>query len=270
MLQERGARFDTLAVRTLASQWKAASPLGGEFTMLSFTTPGKAQPKPSLTPTPVPTPVPGQPSMPRLLAPPSFVWDLPQLDEKSIHQRTLRRAAALMARPRQGDVLLNVEALNVLAQSLEQVSHAPSPTATITPAPDVVPQPEGEPTESPYEPTPTPAPGTAGTGQGSGRAKQLLAFFGAPVQEWANRRRDAAAYLEDAGRSLKNPRLQQAADAMRDSADALTEAANKAPEAGDVGDEMTDVTRSQFADLASAVRRAYEAEKRAAQLLSSS
>lgn len=267
MLQERGARFDTLAVRALAPQWKVASPLGGEFTLLSFTTPGKVTAKPSLTPTPMPTPVPGQTPAPRLLAPPSFTWELPQLEEKPIHQRTLRRAAALLARPRQGNVLLNIEALNVLAQKLEQLSHAPSPIATATPAPDVVPQPEGEPTESPYEPTPTPKPGTGGNSADLNRAKQLLAFFGAPVQEWANRRREAAAYLEAAGRRLKDQRLQRAADAMRDSADALTESANKAPEANELGEDMTDVTRAQFGELAASVRKAHDAEKQAAQAL---
>lgn len=268
MLQDRGARFDTLAARTFAGQWKVSSELGQEFTLLSFTTPGKSVPKPSLTPTPLPSPAPGQTPLPQLLAPPSFVWELPRLDEKSIHRRSVRRAAGLLARPREGNVLLNQEALNMLAVSLQQASErpAPLPQPTATTA-DTVPVPEGEPTESPYEPTPTPRAGGDTAAKDLQLAKRLLPFFGAPAQEWANRRRDAAAYLEAAARSLHDSRLNRAADTLRDSAEALTQAAEQAPNSSELDDGLTDTDRSDLAATAQSVRRAYEAERRAADLM---
>lgn len=244
MLQNRGARFDTLAVKAFAAQWAAKSPLGDEFTLVSFIGGAKTKaPTPSLTPTPIPTAMPGQTPEPQIMGPPSFVWQLPQLSAPNAHRRALQRAAQLLNRPKQGKIWLNIAALEHLGGVLERAAeaqNAPIPVAEPTPTPDPA---------SPYLPDPTPEPTPNADRIAALEAgRKSLPFFAEPVRKWVVKRREAAAYLDEIAPIVKNSSLKAAAKSLRESADNLEAASNS----------------TDYANLAQLVKRASDAERRAA------
>lgn len=279
MLQRRGARFDTLAVKSFASYWKAKSSLGSSYTFISLLpSSGKTRPKPSLTPLPSPTPLPGRTPLPALLAPPEFVWELQTISAREANQRALGRAATLLGRASDGGVLLNTAGLSALASELRGIGRilpriaAPNPEPTATPEADVTPTPEGETldAESPYAPVPTPTSVPVETSistsrNDSARARALLGFFGAPARHWATTRREGAAWCDETANLLGNSDLKRAAEAMRRSAAALEEAILLVPHMGN--GSLGNGDRSQIAEVATLVERARDAEREAASLM---
>lgn len=279
MLQSRGARFDTLNAKAFAAMWKAKSSLGNSYTMISLVERGaRERPKPSLTPTPAPTALPGQTPSPQLLTAPAFVWELPQIKRGDAERRTLQRAAALLVRPRSGNVALNAEGLNLLAVELRRVAQTaptaeaveptPLPEATTVPAEGEAGGPEAE---SPYLPTVTPtAPplrdnSARSNRNDTARARALLGFLGDPAREWANRRREGALWCDQVANRLNEPRLKQAASSLRASASALEEAILLAPSS--LSDPLGAGDRTQLIEVARQIERARDAERAAARAM---
>lgn len=258
MVQNRGTRFDTLATHTFATQWKAASSLGGAYTMVSFTAPD-ARPvaRPSLTPTPVPSAAPDQTPLPQLLAPPAFTWQLPVLNLKSANRRAADRAGALLRRPGGGTLLLGADALDYAGNALVRAGGG---TEVPDPAPDPAATPEAE---SPYDPGPGDVPVRAAGAPAS--PVRVAAFLGGPVREWAIRRREAAAFLEALGRSLGEDRFSKAAAALRTSAEQLEAANDEAPDAAPGA--PTEADRARLASAGRLLLKARDAERLAARLL---
>jgi hypothetical protein len=201
---------------------------------------------------------------------PLYVYELPKLSTKNTHRRVLRRAVELMNRPREGAVLLNIEALRALSQEVETLAKAP-PISPI-PKPE---SPREENSETATESTPGPetAPEAASTTslaraltQREKRWKSLRAWFGAPLQNWINARRDAAAYLDIAARDLNDARLQQAAEEYRESILSLQRAAQNLPPA-DIVTTDSEAGRAAFEALANEIDGALKAEKRATALM---
>lgn len=293
MLQSRGARFETLAVKSFAAMWKAKSSFGAPYTLISVMPSGvRAKANPSLTPTPLPTPLPGQTPAPALITAPSFVWQLPRLSTADAAQRTARRASALLLRSRQGNAFLGVEGLSLLASELRKIARGrlepvavPTafPTATPFPTPETIPAPEdatpegptpeGE-VESPYVPSETPPPFAPSATRpllrvqnrdDAARARALLGFLGAPAREWAIRRREAAQWCEAAASRANDSSFKSAAAALRASAEALEAAITLAPV--NLNDPLGAGDRAQIAEIARHIERARDAERGAANFL---
>ncbi|HEX9997627.1 MAG TPA: hypothetical protein VGB45_10815 [Abditibacterium sp.] len=274
MLQQRGARFDTLSAKKFATLWKVKSSFGEPFTLISFVARGTKAPVPSLTPKPTPSPLPNQTPIPEILTAPAFVWQLSPLSLSNTQTRAASRAATLLERPRNGGVLLGAAALASLAGELDRIARVAPETVTATPTAIPTPTPtsetpDGEP-ESPYlpeaTPIPTPVP-PAVKRKDAPRARALLGFFDAPAREWANSRREAAAWCDAAGDNLGNANFKRAAQSLRQSAEALEEASLLVPT--DLSDPLGAGDRAQFGELARQIERARDAEVAATALLKS-
>jgi TolA-binding protein len=276
MLQKRGARFDTLNVKSFASYWKAKSSLGGIYTLISIVPTGKTRPAPSLTPAPTPTTAPGATPLPALFVPPTFTWELPRIAAKEADARALSRAATLLLRPREGGVTLNAEGLNTLASELSRLARVPAISAIPVPEPTLEPTPEvappGENPESPYSPDSTPAPTPApvvptrsDARDDTPRAQALLGFFGAPIRQWILARREAATWCDAAANRANNPNLKKAATALRQSATALEEAILLAPSITQA--PLGPGDRTQLAEAARQIEKARDAEREASRLM---
>src|SRR5690606_2726925 len=129
----------------------------------------------------------------QLFVTPSFDLTLPTLSRKAAQQRTIRRAATLLLRAHSGETLLNVEALSQLAKDVSSLG-------TLPPSP--VPVPESESDEAELA-----AP--VDWQQRIQQANKLAPWFGAPLRQWIEARRDAATFLENAGKELKSPGIQE-------------------------------------------------------------
>lgn len=308
LLQSRGARVQKVSVKQLQEGWKRKAPDGGSFTLLSFYAPGErarvrrlpgnvadaavariesTDGKPLVigpVGTPEPTPIATAP--PLLGLRPTFVFELKPLSSADAHKRALRRAATLMLRARDGNVLLNLEALNALAGELERLGTPPGVVPKATPELPL-PQPAIEPTAAPEEafpldesavPTPTATTAPEATlsppinvpnvpvnaARQVARAEALLGWFRAPLQRWIGARRDGAAYLDVAAAALRQPQLGRAADDLRASITALGRAAAALPSANTLGGStLSPAARRGFAEAARQLRAARELEKRA-------
>lgn len=306
LLQSRGARVQKVSVKEFQDGWKRKSPGGGAFTLLSFYAPGERTRvrrlpndaadaavshiesvggKPLVVGpvgTPEPSPTPTAP--PLLGLRPTFVFELKPLSSADAHKRTLHRAATLMLRARDGDVLLNLEALNALASELERLGTPPGVMPKLTPEPplplpaaeataqsEVPPDENALPTPTAvFVPEPTPlapiiVPDTpVNAARQVARALALLGWFKAPLQRWIGARRDAAAYLDASGAALHQPQLNRAADDLRASIAALARAAAALPSANTLGGSaLSPAARRGFAEAARQLHDAREREKRA-------
>jgi outer membrane protein assembly factor BamD (BamD/ComL family) len=151
LLQDGGARFDSMGAGKFAQQWQSKPPQGDSFTLLSFYTPGedpKLKEKPPLEPVATPgspaasqtaantapatigfapvrpaDPTPKPREMVSPLTIPAFVWTLQPLPEREVHRRTLRRAVERMRLTRTGNTLLNIEALRALSQRMVRLAN---------------------------------------------------------------------------------------------------------------------------------------------------
>lgn len=296
MLQSRGARFDTLSAKSFAALWSAKSSFGQPFTLISLVpNDQKTRPKPSLTPTPIPSAAPaflsatGNGNISQLAAPgqqnaPAFVWQLPVISLKTGDARARERAATIMSRTRNEKVLMGASGLDRLATEMGRIARArpapianesapsiPSPTPVETPtSPSPLPE-----SESPYVPdaTPTPLPTPAPRRQlvriilrdDEKRARALLQFLESPAQSWAQSRREAAAWCDEASRRSKDPAWQRARDALRESARALESAISLAPAA--LSSPLGSGDRLQIGEAAREIERAAAAERNAQRAL---
>lgn len=295
-LQKHGARIETVGIKEFGAQWKAPSPISGPFTMLSFLTPGErplpkrtnralpanAQPSPTalrtleetrVLPTPTPTPLAS-------LSTPTWQFEPQTLSLKNANRRALRKAADWMRRPRDGKVLLNLEALAQLARELERVTQPP----TVLPPAETDVDADLPPTDSPLPAAEDATPQTLATQtplataapivpvRPSVRARALLGWFKsarageAPVDAWILARRDAAAYLDSAANALGQRPLQRAALEFRTSIQHLEDAAAALPTADALAaadTALSDEARTAFETAARHVRAAHDAEKRA-------
>jgi len=282
MLQNRGAQFDTLAVKAWTPLWKTPSQFGQPYTMISLVPPGKAKtgklratPTPSASATPLAgsTPEPSATPIPIINSVPAFVWQLAPLKEDSPIRRTARRAAILLTRSGSDSQLLNIAVLDGWTQTLDGAirelrAPAPSPPTPTPSPPTSAPSPSLTP-DSVYDPTPTPAPSPTpppAPRQLLQRAQMWWPFWGAPVQNWIARRREAAAWCRLAALKTRNSRLSQAADAFDTSANALELAAQTASATG-----ASDLENKPDAlqAISNSCREARDAEQNAANLLAS-
>jgi len=101
------------------------------------------------------------------------------------------------------------------------------------------------------------------------RARLWRGWFGAPLESWLVARRDAAAFCDAAGRALNQRALFDAAQAFRDSAQAM-EAAREAmpPRESLMSSPLPRATRQALQEASLQLRRAAEAENRAAEAMS--
>ena len=149
-----GARAQTVALKSFIKSWNRRSPLGDNFTMLSFSTPGDdvreerlrtpqavtrllSPPKTDENPKTVNLPNPElarrKPLIegtqvafaPAGLSAPTWVLTPPKIAEADVHRRALRRASELMRRERSGDALLNLGALRSIGGELRRLAKAP-------------------------------------------------------------------------------------------------------------------------------------------------
>jgi hypothetical protein len=252
----RGANTDaqTLGAKEFAAQWR----VHGEYSLLSFEVPGERAHATIEKAT-------ASDDAPALLAP-TYIYKLPRLSIKDAHRRALRRAAALMKRPREDGELLNLEALRALRAEIEKLGNAPaSPLPVPAPAPESATPRESEAAPSPEgagaAPASTPVPATASI-QSSTRWKALRKWFGAPLKQWLEARRDAAAYLDAAANDLGDASLQQAAAKLREAMAALDSAASTLP-AEDAFDTDPEAARRAFQELSEKIGAALDAEKNA-------
>jgi hypothetical protein len=284
-LHRSGTRLETLPVRDFSAQWKTPSPIGGAFTMLTVfrrdETPkprqsNRALPLPKATPkvlrsleeteaTPTPTPTPLA-----SLSTPTWVFEAKPIVARDAHRATLRRAVVWMKRPRDGQALLNLEALGTLAREFERLARAQT---------DVLPAPEPTPEETVLDESDTAATPTPVSTQGAAtrapqvnvvaRTQALLGWFQgskAPLQSWLTARRDAAAYLDAAANALNNQGLQSAAREFRRSIENLENAASVLPPAtalSDDGSTLNEAARSALQTAARDLKTARDAENRA-------
>lgn len=299
--QSHGAQFETLPKKDFSVAWKQVSPLGGAYTMLAFYLPDEHPTFVSPQPTPVsigqaqPTPAAGRVSAlgggkagalatsatpePVSLTTPTFVYASKPLAAVTAHRRALRQAVALMQRPQEqaGGPLLNLEALNALAQELTRLAirpttPAPQPEpATSLPTPDATATPETARASAtllpptPVAPAPTAAAPTAPQDV-PGRARALLGWFQAPLQHWISTRRDAAAYLDAAANALHDGSLRGAATGFRNSISALQNAAATLPAADALssdGKNLSEDARRRFESAGHQLAAAQLAESRA-------
>lgn len=279
MLQNRGARFDTLAAKTWAASWNKPSEFGKPFTLISLVSGGsgtRAKPNtntnananPSLTPTPFPTPLPGQTPLPIIEGPPAFVWQIPALKEAAPLHKTAARAAIMLARSGTAQQLLNIAALDFWSQTLDGAARElRSPAAVALPMPTPVPTPDS----SVYDPAPTPtsvpavAAPTPSPREFLTRAQGLWPFWGAPAQDWIDKRREAANWCRLAALKTGESRFTGAATAFDTSALALETASQNA---GTLDPSGLEQNAGALQSIAQECRRARDAERDAARLLS--
>lgn len=210
-LQEQGAQVSSLPLKKLLAVWGKSIPhleLAHQkpYTFLSFQ---------SASDNPKVTANKGDQSdadQTRLFMTPSFTLTLSPLSRKNAQQRAIQRAAALLSRAHFGDALLNVEALNQLSDTLSKL-------ATLPPSP--VPVPEVDSAAA--------LPPSSNWQQRLQQAKHLAPWFGKPLQQWIEARRDAAVYLESLSSETANTNLQDAASALRHSIMALQNASTDFP-----------------------------------------
>jgi hypothetical protein len=94
------------------------------------------------------------------------------------------------------------------------------------------------------------------------RWKALRPWFGAPLRQWVEARRDAAAYLDAASSDLNDARLQRAATELRAAINALSDAASTLP-ADDALATDPEAARRAFQALSEKIGTAQGAEKNA-------
>jgi len=246
-----GNRSATLKSKEFAESWKKS-----DYAFLSFHAPGE-----KLRPTTKPKAATDTAQVVPDLSAPLYSYKLPALSLQNAHRRTLKRAAMLMQRSREGDFLLNLEALRAVSQELKQLAAIPE---SPVPTPE---NPEISDTEQPQPtPTPTSAPPSDLSKQ-SARWKALRAWFGNPLNHYVEARRDAAAYLVIAGRDLKSQQLQSAAGDLREVMLSLQYAATILPPA-DIIESDPDAARAAFQALAKEIENgALKAETRATQAM---
>jgi TolA-binding protein len=284
-LQNHGASFETLSVKDFSKTWQKAPPGGGNFTLLSFHTPGEhaaSGPKPRVianidetTPTPRPTPT----ALPGPAMTPAFIFELKPLSTANTHRRALRNATSIMRQAGSDKTLLNVEALSAIAGELARLAVRPTEPVSPVPVPenaaDDVDQSTEPLPEDPATVMPTPAPEIKirrSPGNALPRTRSLLGWFGTPLQHWINTRRGAAAYLDSAANSLNNPALTRAAKDFRAGITALENAADAMPRAdhlSDDGKELNEDARRGLEIAAREVANARDAERRAMAAMSS-
>jgi tetratricopeptide (TPR) repeat protein len=254
ILQEPDGERTSISNKEFALDWRKS-----DYRFLSFQVPNE-----KLTAKNPPKPATGD--APALMVP-LYVYELPKLSIKNTHRRVLRHAVELMNRPREGAALLNIEALRAISQEIETLAKAP-PVSPI-PKPETSREEDSEPATG-STPAPEAAPETTSTAslaQREKRWKSLRAWFEAPLQNWINARRDAAAYLDIAARDLNDARLQQAAGEYRESILSLQRAAQNLPSA-DIVTTDPEAGRTAFAALANEIEGgALKAEKRATALM---
>ena len=212
-LQEQGAQVISLPLKKLLTIWGKSIPNlemahRKPYTFLSFQSAGD---------NPKVTANKGDQSdtnQVRLFMTPSFTLTLSPLSRKNAQQRTIHRAATLLSRAHFGDALLNVEALNQLSDTLNKLANLP---------PSPVPVPEADSAAA--------APSPTSWQQRLKQANHLAPWFGKPLQQWIEARRDAAVYLENLSQENKtDTNLQDAASALRHSIMALQNASTDFPE----------------------------------------
>jgi len=250
-VQYEGAQVKTMPLDDFLDLWGKSKPRSNlaprqAYTFLSFQAEGD---NPKVTESTAPQ----QQAQSRLSITPSFELTLTPLSRKNADRRTIRRAALLLQRAHLDGALLNVEALNQLADDLAIIG---------TPPPSPVPVPEAE------DATP-PSAEPVDWQQRLKRAAQLAPWFNAPLQQWIETRRDAATYLESVARTLDNRRLHEAASELRHSIMALQNASIDFPDAlqsGTAGN-WTMALGQQLQRTAQDLREAKTAESNAARLL---
>ncbi len=164
---QAGARVQPIRVLDFLQNWNVRSPLGGSYTLVTFSTQSDDLRADQLTlalpvdrilftkkarisaregvpgvllPNPVaaqsnPIPLGTQMSqVSRGLVAPTWVFTPPTMDEKNAYRRGVRRAVAQMNRARSGQTLLNGAALQALAGELRRFSQSPNPAPRTTPA----------------------------------------------------------------------------------------------------------------------------------------
>jgi tetratricopeptide (TPR) repeat protein len=252
--QKPGGERTSVPSKEFALEWRKS-----DYKFLSFHAPNE-----KLTAKNPPKPTTGD--APALTVP-LYVYELPKLSTKNTHRRVLRRAVEMMDRPRENGVLLNLEALRALSQEIDSLAKAP-PISPI-PKPEI-PREEGAEPQAGSTPGPETAAETndaLSLAQREKRWKSLRAWFGAPLQNWINARRDAAAYLEIAAKDLNDARLQKAAAEYRESILSLQRAARDLPAANIVSTDP-EAGRAAFEALANELEGgALKAEKRATALM---
>ena len=274
-LQDRGARFDTLAVKSFAVMWKARSKFGVPYTALSFVADGekprsletlRAAQTPAAPTAPLDAPI--MPPKPELNATPQFIWELPRLKQADAHTRTLRRAAMMLDRTGSDKIALNIAGLDYLARELTRIANSPDPDAPVTATADApnLEAPIRQDALAPDGMAPTPIPTLAPPAAPrdfAPRARSVLQFFGTPAQNWVQARRRAAAFCEVAGRQ-SNRNLTDAVIGFTASADALETARALVPPIGAV---ITPMDRVALRELARQIYIARDAERVAARAL---
>jgi tetratricopeptide (TPR) repeat protein len=246
----RGTNTDvqTLSVKELAAKWR----VHGEYNLLIFEVPGgrlRADVKKTTD----------TPEAPALLAP-SYLYKLPRLAINDGHRRTIRRAAALMQRPREGGWLLNLEALRAVRMELENLSQTPDqPDSTF----------EGTARDDSETPSSSATPSAITPNRQNGTAKQdierwkkLRLWFNAPLGQWIESRRDAAAYLDAAAHDLGDARLQSAAEDLRTAMSTMKSIASTLPPEDAFANDPTS-TRHTLQAIAEKITVALDAEKSA-------
>jgi tetratricopeptide (TPR) repeat protein len=277
MLQNRGAQFDTLAAKAWAASWKIPSEFGKPFTLISLVPSGQGKnptANPSLTPTPLPTPLPNQTPAPIIEGPPAFVWQIAPLKEAAPVRRTARRAAIMLARNGTPEQLLGAQALDLWTQTLDGAAReARAPIAApLSPTPIPTPVPTATPDSSIYDPAPAPtsAPSPRPVAPVAvphpllERAARLWPFWGAPAQDWIDKRREAANWCRMAALKTGDAPLNSAAKAFDASADALQRALQDATavDASRLGDDP-----QALKTIAKSCRAARDAERQATRFL---
>jgi len=251
-VQDQGAQIKKLPIKQMMNLWSKAIPQSQiadrkPYTFLSFHSQND-NPKVSAQ-----SGKPVDKNQPQLFMTPSFDLTLQPLSRKNAQRRTIRRGAALLIRAHFGDALLNVEALNQVARELIALG-------TLPPSPVPVPEAESDQTElsAPVD-----------WQQRLQKSKRLAPWFGAPLAQWIEARRDAASFLENAGRELNEKSIQDAASELRHSIMALQNASSDFP-AGLKDGSTTLWTTSlgrQLQRTASDLQEAATAEKKAAKLM---
>ena len=162
---QNGVRVLPTPVAQFVKDWNQRSPLGGSFTLVTFSLPEDAKKQvlqaqkqknsqlidrilaprktsagsnsSSLSITNLPNPVAARArpvptgtkfsSVAGGLVAPTWLFTPPPVDEKAVYRRALRRAALWMRRPRVGQSVLNLEALRTLSGELRRLSVAAPP-----------------------------------------------------------------------------------------------------------------------------------------------
>ena len=154
-----GTRAQTVKINDFIKSWNRRSPLGDNYTMLSFSTPGDdvreerlrapqvvtrllAPLKTDANPKTINLPNPelakrkplikgtGVAFSPAGLSAPTWVLTPPKMAEIDIHRRALRRASELMRRERSNNALLNLGALRSIGGELRRLANAPDEVET--------------------------------------------------------------------------------------------------------------------------------------------